>query len=153
MMHADFAAFLKVLDGALNVAGVAAQDLSEACDRQAAQTVTVVGAEVNKHQDAKFGVRPRGAPEQMHNVGKHPLHEREEARGACQAGELPLAQGFLKPPILDELKDREPINLLKLRLSFGRPLCVASRLRRPVLRPTGAVCTSVNRKAILLFSL
>ena len=48
-MHADFAAFLKVLDGALNVAGVAAQDLSEACDRQAAQTVTVVGAEVNKH--------------------------------------------------------------------------------------------------------
>ena len=34
MMHADFAAFLKVLDGALNVAGVAAQDLSEACDRQ-----------------------------------------------------------------------------------------------------------------------
>ena len=76
----------------------------------------------------------------MHNVGKHPLHEREEARGACQAGELPLAQGFLKPPILDELKDREPINLLKLRLSF-RP----SSLRRE--QASAARCARRARSA------
>src|SRR6516165_8302440 len=131
-MHADFAALLKVLDGALNAAGVAAQDLSEACDRQAAQTIAVVGAEVNQHQDAKLGVRPRRAPEQMHDVGEHPLHEREEARATFQAGELPLAQGLLKPHILDELENREPINLLKLRLLFGRPLYVASRFWCPV---------------------
>ena len=83
-MHTDFVVFLKVIDGALNVASVAAQDLSEADYRQAAQAVSIVCAKVDDFQNSEPAICPRGASAHTHGVDELPFHERAEARHPCR---------------------------------------------------------------------
>ena len=119
-MHADFVVFLKVIDGALNVASVTAQDLSEACDRQAAQAVTVVGAKVDDHQDSQVWCLPAAsAGTRCTMLGSIPFMSVKKRGPTFQAGEFALAQDVFETLFFNKAQDRFAVNPLVFFAFFG----------------------------------